>query len=126
MDNKYFQALYQISQCIDEIYLFIGNPMTFEKYDSNTLLQKAVERDLEIIGEAVKRLKEIDDNIEITDARKIINTRNLISHGYDEIQNDRIWSIIIKSLPILKQEVIRLLPKESGKISDVPNPEEGE
>lgn len=111
MDNRYYQALHQIIQCIDEIYQFIGQPMVFEIYDSNALMQKAVERNLEIIGEAVKRLKEIDDTIAITDARKIINTRNLISHGYDEIQNDRIWVIIIKSLPLLKKEVEDLLAK---------------
>lgn len=109
MDNKYYQALHHILQCIDEIYQFIGVPLTFERYDSDVFLQKAVERNLEIIGEAVKRIKEIDDNVAITDARKIINARNLISHGYDEIQNERIWVIIVKSLPILKKEVEELM-----------------
>ena len=50
MDNKYYQALHQILQCIDEIYQFIGVPLTFERYDSDIFLQKAVERNLEIIG----------------------------------------------------------------------------
>lgn len=50
MDNKYYQALHQILQCIDEIYQFIGVPLTFERYDSDVFLQKAVERNLEIIG----------------------------------------------------------------------------
>ena len=109
MDNKYYQALHQILQCIDEIYQFIGVPLTFERYDSDIFLQKAVERNLEIIGEAVKRIKEIDDNVAITDARKIINARNLISHGYDEIQNERIWVIIVNSLPVLKEEVEGLM-----------------
>ena len=88
MDNRYYQALHQIVQCIDEIYYFVGTPMLFENYDSNIIVQKAVERNLEIIGKAVKRLKEANDTIAITDARKIINTRNLISHGYDEIQKE--------------------------------------
>ena len=114
MDNKYYQALHQILQCIDEVYLFIGTPLTFERYDSDVFLQKAVERNLEIIGEAVKRIKEIDDNVAITDARKIINARNLISHGYDEIQNERIWVIIIKSLPFLKEDVLSLM-RECGE-----------
>lgn len=111
MDNKYCQTLHQIFQCIEEIYQFIGTPLEFQKYDSNIILQKAVERNLEIIGEAVKRLKELDENIAITDARKIINTRNLISHGYDEIQNERIWAIIINSLPTLRKEVSDLMKK---------------
>ena len=81
MDNWYYQALHQIVLCIDEIYQFIGIPMIYEKYDSDIFLQKAVERNLEIIGEAVRRLKEMDDKIAITDARRIIDTRNLIIHG---------------------------------------------
>lgn len=87
--------------------------MVYEKYDSDIFLQKAVERNLEIIGEAVKRLKEMDDKIAITDARKIIDTRNLIIHGYDEIQNDRIWVIVVRSLPVLRAEIELLLKSES-------------
>ena len=113
MDNRYFQALHQIIQCIDEINQFIGTPMIFERYNSNIFMQKAVERNLEIIGEAVRRLKETDAQIPITDARKIINTRNLIIHGYNEIQNDRIWVIIVKSLPILRKEVEALLNQQT-------------
>lgn len=113
MDNRYYQALHQIITSIDEIHQFIGTPMVYEKYDSDIFLQKAVERNLEIIGEAVRRLKEMDDKIAITDARRIIDTRNLIIHGYDEIQNDRIWVIIVKSLPVLRAEVELLLKNES-------------
>jgi len=112
MDNRYYQALHQIILSIDEIYQFIGTPMIYEKYDSDIFLQKAVERNLEIIGEAVRRLKEMDDRIAITDARRIIDTRNLIIHGYDEIQNDRIWVIIVRSLPVLRAEVELLLKSE--------------
>ena len=72
-------------------------------------MQVAVERKIEIIGEATKHLLEIQPDLSITNARKIINTRNKISHGYDEIENSEIWNIIINHLPNLKAEVEKLL-----------------
>jgi uncharacterized protein with HEPN domain len=109
MNNKYYQALQTIKTCIENIENYIGNPMLFEKYNGNLQLQQAVERNLEIIGEATKRLLEIDPDIAISNTRPIINTRNKISHGYDEIENPQIWGIIIKYLPLLKSEVQTLL-----------------
>lgn len=109
MDNKYYQALLSIKVCVENIDNFIGAPKIYEKYDENLLLQQAVERNLEIIGEAVKRLLAINPEIKISNTRAIINTRNKISHGYDEIENPQIWGIIIKYLPILKEEVELLL-----------------
>ncbi|WP_462230917.1 HepT-like ribonuclease domain-containing protein [Mucilaginibacter sp.] len=73
------------------------------------MLQQAVERNIEIIGEAVNALLKIDDNIKITDARRIVDTRNKIIHGYDSIQPEQIWNIIINHLPSLKTEVRMLL-----------------
>jgi uncharacterized protein with HEPN domain len=49
--------------------------------------------------------------IAISDARKIVDTRNKLTHGYDEIENVQIWSIIIKYLPILKEDAERLILK---------------
>jgi len=73
------------------------------------MLQQAVERNLEIIGEAVNCLLKIDSEINITSARRMVDTRNKIIHGYDEIQPEQIWNIIINHLPLLKQEVESLL-----------------
>jgi uncharacterized protein with HEPN domain len=108
MENKYYQSLQTIKNCLENIENFIGNPKTFEVYESNLQLQQAVERNLEIIGEATKRLLEIKPDITISSTRAIINTRNKISHGYDEIENIQIWNIIINHLPILKLEVALL------------------
>ena len=109
MNNKYFQALQTIKTCIGNIDVFIGTPKVFEQYNSNLLLQAAVERNLEIIGEATKRLLAINPSIAISNTRSIINTRNKISHGYDEIENPQIWGIIINYLPVLKIEIENLL-----------------
>lgn len=78
------------------------------------MLQSAVERNaecrpLEIIGEATSKLLRINKEILITNARKIVNTRNRLIHGYDDIDNTEIWAILINHLPILKKEVNILL-----------------
>ncbi|MFP5042716.1 DUF86 domain-containing protein [Parasediminibacterium sp. JCM 36343] len=109
MNNKYNQALQTIKTCIENIETYIGSPQIFEHYNSSLITQQAVERNLEIIGEATKRLLDIDPNITISNTRPIINASNKIIHGYDEIENPQIWGIIIKHLPILKQEIEALL-----------------
>ena len=108
MDRSIKKFLFDISEAIDCIENYIGSPKIFADYDNNRQLQQAVERNLEIIGEATKRILEIEPNINISDARRIVNARNRIIHGYDDIDNAEVWSIIINNLPVLKEEINRL------------------
>lgn len=67
-----------------------------------------------IIGEATNRVLKVNENISITNARKIVNTRNYVIHGYDSLRYEILWAIVIKDLPKLKTEVealINILPK---------------
>jgi len=105
MDRNLKKYLFDIYVAINTIEEYVGNPKIFDNYEKNRQLQQAVERNLEIIGEAVKRVLELDQNINISNARKIVSARNRIIHGYDDIDNAEIWSIIINSLPILKEEI---------------------
>ena len=73
------------------------------------MLRRAVERELEIIGEAVSQLKKQDSTIVLTDSRKIIDLRNKVIHAYDSVDDTIIWGIVIKYLPLLKTEVAILL-----------------
>lgn len=106
--SKYLSDILESIACIDE---FTGKNKLFDKYEADKMMQAAVERHIEIIGEATKRLLELNPEIAITNARKIINTRNKITHGYDEIENSEIWNIIINHLPKLKTEAESLLSK---------------
>ncbi len=112
MDNEIKTWLFDINSAISEINGFFeeGKKM-FELYRQDLKTKRAVERNLEIIGEAVKRILDKDQNFELTNARKIIDTRNLITHGYDTVSDDVIWGIIIKHLPKLKVEVEELMNK---------------
>jgi len=109
MDNITKKLLLDILTSINNIDNYIGKQKLYEKYDATPMLQDAVERNIEIIGEAINRLLKIESTIEITNARRIVDARNKIIHGYDEIENTQIWAIIINHLPILKKEVIQYL-----------------
>lgn len=111
MDNKSKKILKDILICIDNIDNYLGKNKEFNEYDTNCLLQDAVERNLITIGEAVNQLIKTFPTITISNARKIVDTRNKLTHGYDEIENVQVWSIIIKHLPVLKEEVIQLISK---------------
>jgi len=81
----------------------------FYLYQNDIKTKRAVERNIEIIGEAVNRILKEEPNYQIENARSIVGTRNRIIHSYDNIADDMIWSIIINSLPKLKVEVMNKL-----------------
>lgn len=83
--------------------------MNFLEYQKDIKTKRAVERNLEIIGEAVNRILKEKPDLKIENSRNIIGTRNRIIHSYDNIADDMIWSILINSLPKLKVEINRLL-----------------
>lgn len=110
MDNYIKTCLYDILQSINEIDSYYENkPRILEEYVSDIKTKRAIERALEIIGEAVNRIYKKDRNFQLENAEKIIGTRNRIIHGYNKISDDLIWSIVINHLPKLKEEVSRLL-----------------
>ena len=110
MDKEIQVWLFDILNSILEIESFVDFEETnFQDYSSDVKTKRAVERNLEIIGEAVNRISKKDENIEITDKRKIISIRNRIIHGYDQVSDELIWSIITQYLPVLEKEVRQYL-----------------
>ncbi len=110
MDNEIKTWLYDILQSINEIDSYFENKQKiFAEYITDIKTKRAIERDLEIIGEAVNRIIKKDKHFKIENAEKIIGTRNRIIHGYDKISDDLIWSIVINHLPKLKIEVTGLI-----------------
>lgn len=112
MDSDVKTWLYDILQSVSEIESYFDDkPKRFEDYSKDIKTKRAVERNFEIIGEAVNRILKKDVNFYIENAQKIIGTRNRIAHGYDKISDDLIWSIVINHLPKLKSEITSLLEK---------------
>ena len=112
MQHKVLKHLFDIKESINSIYTFLGEDRNFNTYKSDKLLRRAVERELEIIGEATSKILKIDENIDIKDARRIVNLRNLIIHGYDKVDDIIIWGVIVKYLPELKEQVSQLLKND--------------
>ncbi|MBY0481279.1 MAG: DUF86 domain-containing protein [Chitinophagaceae bacterium] len=102
--------LFNVLSSIEEIdSFFIDKPMTFDAYQNDLRTRRAVERNIEIIGEALNRILSKEPEINISNSRKIVDTRNRIIHGYDTVSDEIIWSIVIKYLPQLRKEVQILL-----------------
>ncbi len=108
MRHEVKKYLFDIISCIQNIEMFIDST-DFDGFKKNIMLQHAVERDLEIIGEAMNNILKIYPEIKITNARRIVDTRNRLIHGYDGIQRSQVWDIVITHLPILKVEAQSLL-----------------
>lgn len=83
----------------------------FSDYVSDPLLRSGVERQFEIIGEALKRLAKSEPALvaRITHHRRIIAFRNVLIHGYDAIDDAVVWDVIRMHLPVLRQELRTLL-----------------
>lgn len=112
MDEKVLKWLYDVKVSIDEINsYFINEKMDFSEYKKNFMRKRAVERNLEIIGEAVNRIIKTDIEIasKITDSTAIVGLRNQVIHAYDSISDETIWSILTNHLPKLKIEIDTLL-----------------
>jgi uncharacterized protein with HEPN domain len=96
---------------IDRVNFHIQNIHSLSEYTRSWTIYDAVERRIAIIGEAVSQIDKIDSTIIITDKRKIIGLRNILTHDYDIVTADIIWKIIHENLPVLKEEITNLLSK---------------
>jgi len=101
--------LQDISVSIEEIWDFLPEKRDFSEFQADLKTKKAIERNIEIIGEALSRILKVEPDINISDSRKIVDTRNRIIHGYDSVSADVIWLILNNYLPILEKEVKSLL-----------------
>lgn len=110
MDIESKTWLYDILNAIMEIESFFTvGKKEFSTYQSDLRTRRAVERNVEIIGEAISRISKHDETIIISNSRKIVDTRNRIIHGYDSVSDEVIWGIVIRHLPVLRIEIQNLL-----------------
>ena len=109
MQREILKYLLDIQVSINSIYDYIGDNRNLSDYKANKLLRRGVERELEIIGEAINRILKIDDSLEISESRRIVDLRNWVIHGYDRVDDIIIWGIISKDLPLLKKQVDKLI-----------------
>ena len=110
MDKEVKVWLYDILNAIMEIESFFSdNLKDFGAYQNDVRTKRAVERNIEIIGEAMSRILKRDESIAISNSRQIVDVRNRIIHGYDSVSDSIIWGILIRYIPILHTEIEGLL-----------------
>ncbi len=110
MDEQIVKYLSDILRAIENVELFCSSrPKEFKVFCDDVCFRSAVQWEIAIIGEAMNRILKICPEISITSARRIVNTRNYLIHGYDSLREDLIWGIVINHLPILKTEVSQLI-----------------
>ena len=109
-DNKIIKVfLSDIERSISEIFDFLPEKRDFLEFQKDLKTRKAIERNIEIIGEAMSRILKINPLFPIDASRKIVDTRNRIIHGYDSISEDVLWLIIVNYLPSLEKQVKELM-----------------
>jgi uncharacterized protein with HEPN domain len=108
MTDKTRKYLFDILEAVKSIESYISN-IDFIQYQKNKMIRRAVEREFEIIGEAMNNLLKADSSVKITSAERIIGMRNRVIHGYDKIDDGLVWGTIKKHLPVLKEEISELL-----------------
>jgi len=83
----------------------------FAEFDSNIMLRSAVERQFEIIGEALRTLARVDSTIaaRIPDLRDIVAFRNILIHGYATLDRARVWRVVEDDLPQLRSVLAEIL-----------------
>lgn len=110
MNNRDAGSLWDMLNAIRLIQEFTVN-LTYNAYLESVLSQSAVERQLEILGEAARRLSdEFRQTHPEINWRRIIGLRNILIHRYDEIRQQTIWKIVTSELEPLTTQLEPLLP----------------
>jgi uncharacterized protein with HEPN domain len=111
MKDDSLAPLHDLLQASREIKTFVSG-RTFDDYKSDSMLRSAVERKFEIMGEALTRIRKVDEQVltQIRDHRDIISFRNILIHGYDTIDDRIVWGVIQEDLYSLIQDVEALIP----------------
>jgi uncharacterized protein with HEPN domain len=85
--------------------------LSLEEYQSRPMVRAAVEREFEIVGEALAQLIKVDAAVAdgISDRRRIVAFRNIPVHGYADVDDQLVWDVISTKLSTLQEEVNALM-----------------
>ena len=107
--------LFDIAQACDLLTQFICGK-TFTEYSTDALLRSAVERQFEVLGEALNQALRLypDLSKRVSDCRRIVAFRNRLIHGYAFVSDEVVWGVLETNLPTLRREVHSLLDEPQG------------
>ena len=102
--------LYDIQHAVTLLEKFVAGK-TLADYQHDAMLRAAVERKFEVVGEAMARLAKLDESLAslISEHQRILAFRNVLVHGYADVDDQLVWDIVETRLPTLRHEVEELL-----------------
>lgn len=102
--------LFDVAQAARLVQSFTQD-RSFDDYMNDPMLRSAVERQFEIMGEALSKLAKTDPQIaeQVPDYRKVISFRNVLIHGYDAVLDEVVWGLVETKLPGLLKTIEELL-----------------
>ena len=105
--RKYLYDIQKAASLLDE---FVASK-TFDDYQRDAMLRAAVEREFEIIGEAMAQLARVDEAVaaRISQYKRIIAFRNVLIHEYADVDDRLVWGVVETNLPTLIPEIDALL-----------------
>lgn len=109
-EERVLKALEDVQDCASFV-ISVAEGITLSDYRGDRLLRQAIERNLEILGEAIGRVARLDAATasRVSAHRRIIAFRNRLIHGYDLLDDELVWSTVETKVPVLPLEVEGLL-----------------
>ncbi len=106
MDEYILKYLQDVLDAINDVeYFFTDYPNRFDIFAKDKLRICAVERKVEIMGEAINRILKRDPDFALLNARSIVQTRNRVIHSYDKVPVEFLWGLVTRHIPALKKDV---------------------
>ena len=102
--------LFDIAEACDLIAEFVSG-RKFSDYQQDRMLRSAVERQFEIVGEALLGLLRVAPDLQtrVSDTRRIVAFRNRLIHGYASIADEVVWGVVETNLDVLRREIAQLI-----------------
>lgn len=110
MDEDILKYLEDVRMACEDVEIFFSNyPKRFDVFTNDRLMISAVERKVEIMGEAINRILKCKPNFVIPNARAIIATRNRIIHSYEKVETEFLWGLVLRHIPNLKNDIEKII-----------------
>ncbi len=110
MDESIRKYLEDMLQAISEIEMAEERfGRQYSIFENDVIFRKFIERNIEILGEAMNRILKIQPDVNITSSRKIVDTRNYVIHAYDSLKPHILSAIVITHIPRLKSDILQLI-----------------
>ena len=114
MEEFVKKHLEDVLNACNEVEAFLNERQkTFQTFAQDVMWQRAVERNVEIMGEALNRIKKDYPDFQIENAKAIISTRNRVIHGYDSVTPEFLWGLVVKHIPLLKKDIETIFANET-------------